>query len=213
MEDFLFDKERLKARVQALSGGEKGRLLLARLLLEPANLLILDEPTNDLDIGTLAVLEQALTQYKGTILVVSHDRAFMDRVATRILACEGDGTIIPIEGGYSDYQAWKARQTSPEAQPKASNNHVAAKPRPKSTSKKLSYKEQTLLTRLPQDIEALENEQSDIEQRFCNPSYFQEHADAYQKDQQRLQEIESLLLQYYDDWEALEEKQASLLEE
>ena len=208
MEDFLFDKERLKARVQALSGGEKGRLLLARLLLEPANLLILDEPTNDLDIGTLAVLEQALTQYNGTILVVSHDRAFMDRIATRILACEGNGAITPIEGGYSDYQAWKSRQISQDKveQSRKNKNH-APKQRSKSMTKKLSYKEQTRLEQLPQDIEALESEQHAIEQRFCNPAYFQDQPDDYQKDQQRLQDIEALLQQYYTDWAALEEKQ------
>ncbi|MDQ6972911.1 MAG: ATP-binding cassette domain-containing protein, partial [Mariprofundaceae bacterium] len=99
MQDFLFDKERLNSRVAALSGGERGRLMLAKLLLEPANLLVLDEPTNDLDIGTLTVLEQALAQYDGTVILVSHDRAFMDRVASRILAFEGEGEIVPVEGG------------------------------------------------------------------------------------------------------------------
>jgi len=106
----LFDKERLNTRVAALSGGERGRLMLAKLLLEPANLLVLDEPTNDLDIGTLTVLEQALARYDGTVIVVSHDRAFMDRVASRVLAFEGDGEITPIEGGYSDYLVWKTRR-------------------------------------------------------------------------------------------------------
>lgn len=207
MQDFLFDKERLNARVQALSGGERGRLLLAKLLLEPANILILDEPTNDLDIGTLAVLEQALTQYKGTILVVSHDRAFMDRVASRILAFEGDGNIVPIEGGYSDYQSWKNRKNE-QARPtkKATNTHVTNK-----TAKnvhKLSYKEQSLLDNLPLNIENMEEEKRHIEQRFCDPNYFTEHTEAYQLDQKKLNDLEEKLRNAYQTWEELEEKQS-----
>ncbi|MDQ7001244.1 MAG: ATP-binding cassette domain-containing protein, partial [Ghiorsea sp.] len=119
MQDFLFDKELLNAQVSALSGGERGRLLLARLLLEPANLLVLDEPTNDLDIGTLAVLEEALSKYQGTVIIVSHDRAFMDRTVSKVLAFEGDGLIVPIEGGYSDYLAWKERAALREQESKA----------------------------------------------------------------------------------------------
>ena len=211
LQDFLFDRERLHARVAALSGGEKGRLMLAKLLLEPANLLVLDEPTNDLDIGTLAVLEQALAQYEGTVIVVSHDRAFIDRVVSRVLAFEGDGEIVPIEGGYSDYLAWKTRKA--EQQPKA----PSVKPAPPARSQekarkpnKLSYREQQRLDALPAEIETLEAEKGDIEARFCDPDYFSRSADAFQQDRQRLQQLETLLEDAYTTWEELELKRESL---
>ncbi len=214
MQDFLFDKERLNARVAALSGGERGRLLLAKLLLEPANVLILDEPTNDLDIGTLTVLEQALAKYDGTVIVVSHDRAFMDRVASRVLAFEGNGEIIPIEGGYSDYQAWKQRRLDDE---KASIIEKNTKKQEKDVKipkilKKLSYKEQKELDDLPLNIENMESEKSDIEERFCNPDYFTDNAEAYQKDQIRLSALDDALLDAYARWESLEEKQSTFSE-
>jgi len=212
MQDFLFDKERLNARVAALSGGERGRLLLAKLLLEPANVLILDEPTNDLDIGTLTVLEQALAKYDGTVIVVSHDRAFMDRVASRVLAFEGNGEIIPIEGGYSDYQAWKQRRL---ADVKTSNVEKKPKYQPSEITtpkalKKLSYKEQKELDELPLNIENMETEKAAIEKRFCNPDYFINDAESYQKDQQRLAILDDTLLDAYARWELLEEKQTLL---
>jgi len=211
MQDFLFDKERLNVKVMALSGGERGRLLLAKLLLEPANVLVLDEPTNDLDIGTLAVLEQALAKYDGTVIVVSHDRAFMDRVATRVLAFEGNGEIIPIEGGYSDYQAWKQRRLADEKDSKIDKvGEKQGKPSKKQKiSKKLSYKEQKELDELPVNIEKMEEEKTEIEARFCSPDYFTDDAEAYQKDQQRLAVLEASLLDAYARWELLEEKQAA----
>ncbi len=212
MQDFLFDKERMNTPVKALSGGERGRLMLARLLLEPANLLVLDEPTNDLDIGTLTVLEQALAKYDGTVIVVSHDRAFMDRVASRVLAFEGDGKITPIEGGYSDYLAWKTRRTEKmqsESQAEPSQKQpVAAKAEKKKT--KLTYKEQSELDTLPAQIESMESEQSEIEARFCEPDYFTANPEAFQADQQRLTELESKLETAYARWEAIEAKQETL---
>jgi len=212
MQDFLFDKERLNSRVAALSGGERGRLMLAKLLLEPANLLVLDEPTNDLDIGTLTVLEQALARYDGTVILVSHDRAFMDRVASRVLAFEGDGEIIPIEGGYSDYLAWKTRRNEalePARQTvKLQKSTAPAKPARKQT--KLSYKEQQELEILPAKIETLEKEKTAIEARFCHPDYFTADAKAYVKDQQRLDELEQLLEAAYERWQELEAMQEAL---
>ncbi len=211
LQDFLFDKERLNARVAALSGGERGRLMLARLLLEPANLLVLDEPTNDLDIGTLAVLEQALARYEGTVIVVSHDRAFMDRVASRVLAFEGDGQIIPIEGGYSDYLAWKTRrkeQTEADRPIKTSKSVTSAKADKRQT--KLSYKEQQCLEVLPGEIESMETTKAAIEERFCDVEYFNRDAKAFQQDQQRLHELESLLSDAYARWENLESKKENL---
>ena len=212
MQDFLFDKELLHTRVAALSGGERGRLLLAKLLLEPANLLVLDEPTNDLDIGTLAVLEEALAKYQGTVIIVSHDRAFMDRTVSKVLAFEGDGNIIPIEGGYSDYLAWKARAVLREqkikAESKASTPGKQIK-RPAKKAHKLSYKEQRELDDLPAQIEAWEKEKAEIEARFCDADYFTKNPEGFQSDQKLLDTLSTKLEQAYARWEALEEKQAN----
>jgi len=213
MQDFLFDKERLNAPVAALSGGERGRLMLAKLLLEPANLLVLDEPTNDLDIGTLTVLEQALARYDGTVILVSHDRAFMDRVASRVLAFEGDGVIIPIEGGYSDYLAWKTRRLEEQAAEKQAvkvQKAESAAPKVAKKQTKLTYKEQSDLDGLPARIENLEDEKAVVEARFCDPDYFTSNAKAFQSDQQRLAEIEQLLEAAYERWQELEAKQDEL---
>ena len=196
MQDFLFDKERLNCPVAALSGGERGRLMLAKLLLEPANLLVLDEPTNDLDIGTLTVLEQALAKYDGTVIVVSHDRAFMDRVASRVLAFEGDGQIIPIEGGYSDYLAWKTRRNEEKELERLAakpQKVVAVAPKPEKKKMKLTYKEQSELDALPLEIEAMEEEKTEIEARFCEADYFTSKPEAFKTDQVRISEIESKL--------------------
>ncbi len=206
LEDFLFDKEKLRARVSSLSGGERGRLLLARLLLEPANLLVLDEPTNDLDLGTLTVLEQALAKYDGTIILVSHDRAFMDRVVSRVLAFEGEGEIVPITGGYSDYQAWKLRRAEEKKKEKSIKTPEIVKKETKKDGNrtKLSYNDQRELDGLPEVIERLESDKAGIEARFCDPDCFQRDADAFQKDQQRLKELEQELKAAYARWEELE---------
>ncbi|RMD60294.1 MAG: ATP-binding cassette domain-containing protein, partial [Planctomycetota bacterium] len=206
LEDFLFDRERLNAPVSALSGGERGRLMLARLLLQPANLLVLDEPTNDLDLGTLSVLEQALARFPGTILLVSHDRAFMDRVVQRVLAFEGAGRIVPIEGGWSDYQAWRLRRMA-EQRLDAAAAKPAKKPapaRPRSRPRRLSYHEQRELAALPDRIEALEAEKSEIERRFCDPDYFRRDPASFHRDRERLAELERELAAAYDRWEELE---------
>jgi len=207
MQDFLFDSEQLRSRVSTLSGGERGRLLLARLLLEPANLLVLDEPTNDLDIGTLSVLEKALTHYEGTVLLVSHDRAFMDRVAARILSFEGDGEIVAIEGGYSDYAAWKSRQSEKEVK---HARPVAIKSKTRTAAKKLSYREQRELEGLPATIEQLESEQGDIETRFCESDYFKRDSEGFRRDQDRLVIVKEKLNEVYARWESLEGKQIAL---
>ena len=211
MQDFLFDKERLNAPVDALSGGERGRLLLARLLLEPANLLVLDEPTNDLDIGTLAVLEEALARYQGTVIVVSHDRAFMDRVVNKVLAFEGEGKITPIDGGYSDYLAWKERAVLRDKEEKASKPIKVEKEQERGVKKptKLAYKEQKELDELPAIIEQAEMEKAEIEERFCDTNYFNSNPEGFQQDQKRLSELEQLLEHSYQRWEELEEKQQS----
>jgi ATP-binding cassette subfamily F protein uup len=206
LQDFLFDRERLNARVSALSGGERGRLMLARLLLEPANLLVLDEPTNDLDIGTLTVLEQALASYGGTVIVVSHDRAFMDRVVGRVLAFEGEGRIVPIEGGWSDYQAWKLRRLEAERseRPRPADKAEKKRERLRSRERRLSYHEQRELDGLPGRIEAMEEEKAAIEARFCEPDYFRRDAEGFRRDKARLAELEDELAAAYARWEELE---------
>ncbi|RMH60874.1 MAG: ATP-binding cassette domain-containing protein [Zetaproteobacteria bacterium] len=210
LQDFLFDRERLHARVSSLSGGERGRLALARLLLQPANLLVLDEPTNDLDIGTLVVLEQALARYEGTVLVVSHDRAFMDRVVSRVLAFEGEGRIVPIEGGYSDYLAWQQRQHTQARPTSAKDERTARARRGMRAPTKLSYHEQRELDALPERIEELETQKTELEARFCAPDYFQRDPAGFRRDQQRLQTLETQLAEAYARWQELEEKQAGL---
>ncbi|MDQ6987513.1 MAG: ATP-binding cassette domain-containing protein [Mariprofundaceae bacterium] len=215
LQDFLFDKERLHSKVAALSGGERGRLMLAKLLLEPANLLVLDEPTNDLDIGTLAVLEQALAKYDGTVIVVSHDRAFMDRVVSKVLTFEGNGLIIPIEGGYSDYQAWKVRRNEEDNMKKSQKTNKFHKNESKSTNKnkkqaKLSYNDQRELDALPGKIEMMEEEKAAIEARFCEVDYFTRDPESFQADQQRLAELEAEISAVYARWEGLEARQEAM---
>ncbi|MES0370650.1 MAG: ATP-binding cassette domain-containing protein [Mariprofundaceae bacterium] len=211
LQDFLFDSERLNTRVSALSGGERGRVMLAKLLLEPANLLVLDEPTNDLDIGTLTVLEQALAKYDGTVILVSHDRAFMDRVVSRVLSFEGDGQVIPVEGGYTDYAVWKKRQVlKQKSEVSKPVKKEVSKARSERKATKLSYKEQQELDGLPAQIESLESEKGEIESRFCDPDYFNRDGEAFVKDQQRLDILESELTVCYERWDALETKQSEL---
>ena len=176
LEDFLFPAERARAKVSALSGGERNRLLLARLFARPANLLVLDEPTNDLDIDTLELLEQLLQDYSGTVLIVSHDRTFLDNVVTQSIVFEGDGKLTEIVGGYADWRAWKQRQRSaaPEAEraaaPRVSTQSAPAKPASKN---KLSYKEARELEALPVQIQTLESEQARIAAQLADPALYQ----------------------------------------
>ncbi|MEQ1663238.1 MAG: ATP-binding cassette domain-containing protein [Thiobacillus sp.] len=207
LEDFLFPAERSRAKVSALSGGERNRLLLARLFARPANLLVLDEPTNDLDIDTLELLEQLLQDYSGTVLIVSHDRTFLDNVVTQSVVFEGDGKLTEIVGGYADWLAWKA------AQSRAASAPVAAKPAATPTAKpaakiKLSYKEQRELDALPAQIQALETEQMEIAARLADPALYQTDAKSAAKLQARSEAIDAELLDALARWEALEAKQA-----
>ena len=155
--DFLFPPERVRTPVKALSGGERARLMLAKLFLKPANLLVMDEPTNDLDIETLELLEEQLLNYKGTLLLVSHDREFLDHVVTSTFVLEGDGEIRCYPGGYEDYVRQRPAASRPE---EPSRKDPAPKPAP--SAKKLSYKDQRELDALPAEIEALEREIAEI---------------------------------------------------
>ena len=201
--DFLFAPERARAPVKSLSGGERNRLLLARLFSRPANVLVLDEPTNDLDIDTLELLEALLQDYAGTLFLVSHDRAFLDNVVTQTLAFEGDGRWKEYAGGYGDWQrARPAREEEPRAQPR----EAPPPPAPERKRAKLGYQEARELEALPPRIEALEREQSALAARLADPATYRDGAADVAALNRRHAEIEAELGRLLERWEALEAK-------
>jgi ABC transport system ATP-binding/permease protein len=200
--DFLFPPRRAQAPVRTLSGGERNRLLLARLFARPANLIVLDEPTNDLDIESMELLEDTLQAYSGTLLLVSHDRAFLDNVVTQVLVAEGNGRWREYVGGYSD---WLRQRPVPAAAPAAAMAAPApAGPQRERQRQKLSYKEQRELETLPARIEALEAEQAALAASMGDPAYFRRDARELRTDQLRSQRIEEDLLALLERWELLE---------
>jgi ABC transport system ATP-binding/permease protein len=214
--EFLFPAQRAQSPISMLSGGERNRLLLARLFAQPANLVILDEPTNDLDIESLELLEERLQDYNGTLLLVSHDRRFLENVVTQTLAPEGNGLWREYAGGYSDYlqqrpplpvdRAIKASQTAARH---ASRDGAAGEP-PVKTRTRLSYKEERELAALPAEIESLEREQTELTARMSEPAYHQLGGERARGDRKRLAELEALLLERFARWESLEEQRARL---
>ena len=209
--DFLFAPQRARSPVKSLSGGERNRLLLARLFARPANVLVLDEPTNDLDIETLELLEQLLQDYAGTLFLVSHDRAFLDNVVTQTIAYEGGGGWREYAGGYqdwADYQA-KRRADEPSAAPVRQASVVAealdSAPKAKADgNRKLSYKESRELAELPGKIAALEQEQNEINLRLEDPSLYQSQPREAHALSERLVAIDDELMQLLERWEELE---------
>jgi ATP-binding cassette subfamily F protein uup len=197
--DFLFSPQRAGSPVRALSGGERNRLLLARLFARPANVLVLDEPTNDLDIESLELLEQAIQDFPGTVLLVSHDRAFVDNVVTQTIAPLGGGRWKEYVGGYTD---WLAQR--PAAAPAAPARTVAAAPAPGRTRTKLSYKDQRALDALPAEIDALEREQRGLAERMAGPDYGRTEPAQIAADGRRIAEIEELLMAKLERWDELE---------
>ena len=200
--DFLFSPQRAGSPVRALSGGERNRLLLARLFARPANVIVLDEPTNDLDIESLELLEQAIQDFRGTVLLVSHDRAFVDNVVTQTIAPLGDGRWKEYVGGYTDWLAQRPApaMATPPAPPRGDPPPVPA-PRART---RLSYKDQRALEMLPGEIEALEQEQRALAARMAGPDYGRSPPIEIAADGQRIAEIEELLMQKLERWEALE---------
>jgi ABC transport system ATP-binding/permease protein len=198
--DFLFPPRRAHSKVSMLSGGERNRLLLARLFARPANVLVLDEPTNDLDIESLELLEAALQDYSGTLLLVSHDRAFLDNVVTQTLAAEGEGKWQEYAGGYSDYIRQKGEKEVAIDQ----QNPAASRERGVAVRKKLTYNETRELESLPAEIESLEADQKALLARMHGPEYYRQPPDALRADQARSAEIERLLMEKLDRWTALE---------
>ncbi|MEM8600214.1 MAG: ATP-binding cassette domain-containing protein [Bacteroidota bacterium] len=208
---FLFDPKRARESVGVLSGGERARLLLARLFARPSNVLVLDEPTNDLDLETLDLLEDLLGEYPGTVLLVSHDRAFLDNVVSSTFALEGDGVVNEYVGGYADWKRQKQRQTEPVSpKPKAKSAPAASNGKPRSGKTKLSYKEQRELDALPGQIEALEAEQAEIHTAMAQPDFHTQGPDAYETTQKRLNELAAELETAYERWDELETLRAEL---
>jgi len=189
LKDFLFKPEQAQCPVSALSGGEKNRLMLAVALAKQSNFLVLDEPTNDLDMDTLDLLQEVLSDYDGTVLLVSHDRDFIDRVVTSVIYMAGDGTVSEHAGSYSELLAKLQNKTQPKAEKKASLKATEKAP---SFSKpaKLSYKQQRLLEVLPSAIEALEKEIADIEQALSDPNLYTEDAEKFDALSARLNEAQ-----------------------
>ena len=211
--DFLFSAKRASTPVRALSGGERNRLLLARLFARPANLLVLDEPTNDLDVESLELLESTLQSFAGTLLLVSHDRSFIDNVVTQTLVAEGDGHWQEYAGGYRDWLTQRSSNAAGPMTPRSSAAPVDAEPDGAASStarRKLSYKETRELTALPGEITALEAEQRELSERMCRPDYFREGAERMRADRARAAEIEEQLMTRLDRWEQLERMQAEL---
>jgi ATP-binding cassette subfamily F protein uup len=209
--DFLFAPQRARSPVKSLSGGERNRLLLARLFARPANVLVLDEPTNDLDIETLELLEELLQEYKGTLFLVSHDRTFIDNVVTQTIAAEGDGVWREYAGGYqdwADYQAGRRKEEAAQASAAKRNDArqaeaaKAAAPKAAAASK-LSFKEARELEALPGRIAALEAEQKTLVAKLEDPALYQSESQDAARFSKRLTEIDDELLALLERWEAL----------
>ncbi len=202
LQDFLFTPERARSPARFLSGGERNRLLLAKLFTKPSNVLVLDEPTNDLDTETLELLETLVVDYGGTVLLVSHDRAFLDNVATSVLAFEGDGTFKEYEGGYDDW----LRSRRDRADESAGKPQLSSMPdaKPAEKPRKLSFKDQRELETLPARIESLEAEQSDLHAAMADPSFFRQSGPQIAEATARLETIRAELTVAYGRWTALE---------
>ncbi len=208
---FLFTPKRSAMPVKALSGGERNRVILAKLFTRPANLLVLDEPTNDLDIETLEVLEQKLCDYNGTLIIVSHDREFLDNVVTSTVVFEADGRAKEYVGGYSDWvkQGHELANTENIAAAEAKKRETAERRKNKGSSK-LSYKDQRELDLLPAEIEALEARITDLQSRIATPNFYSQHNDEVQKTLAELGKAQLFLEKCVERWGELESKRTSL---
>ncbi|NIY97351.1 ATP-binding cassette domain-containing protein, partial [Salipiger sp. HF18] len=210
LKEFLFDERQARAPVRSLSGGEKARLLLAKLMARESNLLVLDEPTNDLDVETLDLLQDLLGEYDGTVLIVSHDRDFLDRIATTTVAMEGDGRALVYAGGWSDYQAQRAETQSAAAPDAKSAKPAREAPKPEAAAAKprdgLSFTEKHRLEELPGVIERLEAEIGKLEQLLADPELFTREPVKFRKATEALTERQEKLSAAEEEWLVLEEK-------
>jgi ABC transport system ATP-binding/permease protein len=210
LRDFLFSDERARSPVKALSGGERNRLLLARLFTRPSNVLVLDEPTNDLDLETLELLEEQLVEWPGTLLLVSHDRAFLDNVVTSTFVFEGDGRVQEYVGGYEDWVRQRLAEKSAATRKSRASETASVPPeKPKTTKivvkpRKLSFKEQRELDGLPAAIDALETEQRALAARIAAPEFYKEGADAIKQALARTEAVPLELAKVYARWAELD---------
>jgi ATP-binding cassette subfamily F protein uup len=203
LQDFLFTPERARTPVHVLSGGERNRLMLAKLFTRPSNVLVMDEPTNDLDVETLDLLEELLLEYSGTILLVSHDRDFLNNVVTSTLAIGTDGNVREYVGGYDD---WLRQSSESATQPSAATSQAQAKPRRQAErARKLSFKEERELEALPDRIAALEEEQENLHQTLADPEIYRTAGAEVANLKARLEALETELEGAYLRWEELEE--------
>lgn len=202
LQDFLFSPSQARTLIKNLSGGERNRVMLAKLFSRPCNVLVLDEPTNDLDIETLELLEEKLLNFEGTLLLISHDRAFLNNIVTSTFAFEQDGLIEENIGGYDDWLAYQSKKnkTLTKAEPLKET-----KPSIKKDAKKLTYKEQQELAQLPEKIEGLEARQAEINQNLADPKFYKDNADSISTLTQELQDLEQELQVCYQRWQELEE--------
>ncbi len=212
LKGFLFTPKRAQTPVKALSGGERNRVILAKLFTRPANMLVLDEPTNDLDIETLEVLEQKLCDYTGTLIVVSHDREFLDNVVTSTIVFEEDGRLTEYVGGYSDWarRGHKLAETDSPFEIEK-RKRQAAEIRRKKNATKLSYKDQRELDQLPAEIESIENLVAELQQRIAAPDFYSQDTETVQKQLQELKDTEARLEQRIERWGELESLKESFL--
>ncbi len=208
LQDFLFTPERARTPVKALSGGERNRLLLAKLFTKPANVLVLDEPTNDLDVETLELLEELLGDYDGTLLLVSHDREFLDNAVTSCLVFEGEGRVGDYVGGYSDWEATKKRQQQAAKSATLESKVKSVSEKPKKKTEKLSYKDQRELDALPPRIESLEAELDDLQRQLSDPELYRSQGEQVTELQTAVARVQTELEQAYERWETLESLKA-----
>jgi len=207
LRDFLFSAERAVSRVKALSGGERNRLLLARLFTRPANLLVLDEPTNDLDVETLELLEALLIDWPGTLLLVSHDRAFIDHVVTSTLVFEGGGRVHEYVGGYADWVRQRRHaEPAPARQPRSTGPAARATRVTEPGGRKLSYREQRELDRLPGRIDEMEIEQQQLHTAVAHPEFYKEPAETIHQTLARLDGLQQAILDGYARWDELDSR-------
>ncbi len=217
LKDFLFSPERARSPVRILSGGERNRLLLAKLFTKPSNVLVMDEPTNDLDMETLEVLEERLLEYSGTILLVSHDRAFLNNVVTSTLVFEADGVVTEYAGGYDDWINQRPEQDDKKGSGKrgAIGKRASKKgPKKENRPRKLTFKEGRELERLPGRIEELEQERNRIYEQMSSPEFYRGDGGKISQTQARLKELERELDETYDRWEELESlREANIIQD
>jgi ATP-binding cassette subfamily F protein uup len=207
LQDFLFTPERARTPVKALSGGERNRLLLAKLFTQPANLLVMDEPTNDLDAETLDLLEDVLMNYQGTLILVSHDRAFLNNVCTSTIVFDDDNQVREYVGGYDDWLKQRAQDKQAAAQNKKTVPQVKSTQTNQKAKSKLTYQEELDLAALPKQIESLEAEQAQLHDEMSAPEFYQQSPQAIADVQDKLAAVSEQLEQAYERWEVLEEKQ------